>query len=329
MSCAWSVATRPCGTALRSSERSAGEGLGPAAGVDVAALGSRAVLDLRGRSRVLGSVWRNQPAVVVWLRHFACLFCKEQAAELRHEKEAIEASGARLAFVGNGNTAQAQHFHDRHVPGCAIFTDPSAYTYRAIGARESMAATLAGTMKNGPRAMRKGHFQYAFAGRVFQNGGVMIALPGDEAPYVFISKVAGDHPPNTEVISALHNALSGMPAGGQPATAPPPFEERGLVPTPVHVGWGPPVILPWPGAPLPAPVTQAPVEPGVAPGVAAARPLVSPAASPRDLEPVPVAPAATVPAPLPTAPPAARSPLPAWPVGPAAPRWSFGEPQGS
>jgi hypothetical protein len=41
-----------------------------AAGVDGGALAARAVLDLERRSRLLGSLWRHQPAVVVWLRHF-------------------------------------------------------------------------------------------------------------------------------------------------------------------------------------------------------------------------------------------------------------------
>ena len=38
--------------------------------IDVAALGARAVLDLRMRSRLLGSLWQHQPAVIAWLRHF-------------------------------------------------------------------------------------------------------------------------------------------------------------------------------------------------------------------------------------------------------------------
>lgn len=38
--------------------------------IDVAALGARAVLDLRMRSRLLGSLWHHQPAVIAWLRHF-------------------------------------------------------------------------------------------------------------------------------------------------------------------------------------------------------------------------------------------------------------------
>ena len=39
-------------------------------GIDLSGLGARAVLDLHMRSRLLGSLWRHQAAVVVWLRHF-------------------------------------------------------------------------------------------------------------------------------------------------------------------------------------------------------------------------------------------------------------------
>jgi hypothetical protein len=38
--------------------------------VDISIIASKAVIDLRGQSRVLGSLWRWRPAVVVWLRHF-------------------------------------------------------------------------------------------------------------------------------------------------------------------------------------------------------------------------------------------------------------------
>ena len=103
--------------------------------VDLRTLGASAVLDLRGQSRLLGSLWRNQPAVLIWLRHFACLFCKEQASEMRGHRSEIEDLGGRLAFIGSGTTVQAQNFRDQFVPGCAVFTDPSSYTYRTLGAR--------------------------------------------------------------------------------------------------------------------------------------------------------------------------------------------------
>ena len=171
--------------------------------VDLSRLGARAVLDVRGQSRLVGSLWRNQPAVLIWLRHFACLFCKEQASEMRTHKGAIEDLGGRLAFVGSGTTAQAQNFRDHYVPGCAVFTDPSSYTYRAIGAREGMSTTVAGFAVHSARAMRHGHFQASVHRRAFQQGGVLVAYPGNLIAFAYISKVAGDHPPVSKVLEAL------------------------------------------------------------------------------------------------------------------------------
>ena len=66
----------------------------------------------------------NGPVVVVWLRHYGWMFCKEQAAQLCGIKQDIEAAGATLAFIGNGSAAFARDFKDSFVPGCVALTDP-------------------------------------------------------------------------------------------------------------------------------------------------------------------------------------------------------------
>ena len=73
--------------------------------IDVRRLGSTRVLDTDGATVRLGSLWSDRPAVLVWLRHFGCLFCKEQTAEFRARANDIQGGGARLAFIGNGVSA--------------------------------------------------------------------------------------------------------------------------------------------------------------------------------------------------------------------------------
>jgi hypothetical protein len=197
-------------------------------GVDISAIAGKAVLDLRSQSRVLGSLWRHRPAVISWLRHFGCLFCKQQAAQMLAEKPRIEALGARLAFVGQGSTRHAIGFRRVYAPHCEVYTDPSRYTYDAIGATDSIISTVAGVAVNGLRAMREGYFQTTILGNPFQQGGVLIAVPGDLAAYMYLSRIAGDHPPVDEVMAALRQAVSPQPippaqsfevfASGLPAT---------------------------------------------------------------------------------------------------------------
>lgn len=179
-------------------------------------------------------------------------------------KDEITEMGARLAFVGHGGVEYARSFHDHYVPDCTVVTDPSAYTYRALGASESAIGTIAGFGIHGVRAMAKGHVQTRILGRSFQNGGVLIAAPGDVARYVYISRLAGDHPRNAVILDAIRRATvegadtppvyaaldSRLVAASRPWTG---LEERGGLQPHADVA-APRPAFPWtPPPPLKAP----------------------------------------------------------------------------
>ncbi len=156
-----------------------------------------------GRTR-LGDLWETQPAVVVWLRHFGCLFCKEQTAEFRARRVDIEDRGARLAFVGNGGPRYASGFRDEFCPDCTVLTDPELTSYRAIGARSGVLNTLGPQAWGaGIRAFARGARQQRTQGSPFQQGGVLVMTPGDSVAYTYLSKAAGDHPAVDDVIAAI------------------------------------------------------------------------------------------------------------------------------
>ncbi len=162
------------------------------------------MLNAAGGTTRLGDLWEAGPAVVVWLRHFGCLFCKQQTAEFRARQDDIEARGARLAFVGNGGRRYASGFRDEFCPDCTVLTDPELATYRLIGARGGVLNTL-GPQAWGAaiRAFRGGARQHKPQGHPFQQGGVLVVSPGDRVTYSYLSKAAGDHPPVDEVIDAI------------------------------------------------------------------------------------------------------------------------------
>lgn len=171
------------------------------------------VLDTEGRSLRLGDEWRARPAVVVWLRHFGCLLCREMAADFRARQAEIAALGARLVFVGNGEARWARDFAEKDCRGCRILTDPGLTSYRAIGARRGWSTTLGPrSLAAGWRAFRRGFRQTALRGVADQQGGVLAVLPGDRIAYAYVSGSAGDHPPVDAVLDALR-------ATRQPAAA--------------------------------------------------------------------------------------------------------------
>ena len=94
--------------------------------MEVRTLAGASVLDVNGRPSVLGEHWRRHPAVIVWLRHYGCIFCREQAAQMRAVAGDIERLGAELVFVGNGSPAQARDFQEKLAPGSLVLTDPDS-----------------------------------------------------------------------------------------------------------------------------------------------------------------------------------------------------------
>ena len=59
-------------------------------------VGDLPVLRPDGERMRLGDVWATQPVVIALLRHFGCIFCKEQVARLREIVEDIHGAGGEL-----------------------------------------------------------------------------------------------------------------------------------------------------------------------------------------------------------------------------------------
>ena len=76
----------------------------------------------------------ERPLFLVFLRHFGCAFCREAVADLTEKRQAIEAQGARLAFVHLGTEEKAQWFFKPYgLLDAPRFSDPGAGLYEAFG----------------------------------------------------------------------------------------------------------------------------------------------------------------------------------------------------
>ena len=68
------------------------------------------VQDHLGFPMALGELWRYQPAVLVFLRHYGCVFCRAHAVQYYRARDRFEAAGARVAAIGQGTPRQAVRF---------------------------------------------------------------------------------------------------------------------------------------------------------------------------------------------------------------------------
>ena len=164
------------------------------------------VFDPDGREIRLGELWANQTAVLVFVRHFGCLFCRQQIAAIGPLRERVRSLGAELAVIGHGSLEQTRAFRDEQAAPLPLFTDPTRKAYCALGMRRDPRSVLTlRVLARSVKAWARGFRQTRVAGDPFQQGGVVVIAPTGVERYRFISREAGDHPPAADILAALRN----------------------------------------------------------------------------------------------------------------------------
>lgn len=76
----------------------------------------------------------KSPVMLVFLRHFGCVFCKEALYDLSQRRKAIEQGGVKIVFVhmADDETA-AEYFTKFNLEGACYICDPMQRYYRAFG----------------------------------------------------------------------------------------------------------------------------------------------------------------------------------------------------
>jgi peroxiredoxin len=166
------------------------------------------VLDSDGRTVRLGDLWRERAVVLVFVRHFGCIFCKQQVAELKGVVEQIEARGAELVVLGNGSVEDARRFGREQGIGFRLLTDPTGQSYRQAGMRHGLATVVGpGVLGRGLVAWARGFRQSEVLGDPLQQGGVLVIAAGGHEVFRYVSRRAGDHPSTTQLLAVLNSGV--------------------------------------------------------------------------------------------------------------------------
>jgi peroxiredoxin len=162
------------------------------------------VQDESGGDVRLGDVWKEQTTILAFVRHFGCVFCREQVTQLHKEKGAIEAKGGKLVVVGSGTPNFVRGFREQTGFDGQVLCDPTVQSYKQAGMKRGFFTVMNPlTAARGLASMARGFRQGRVQGDAFQEGGVLVVRPPGELVYKQISASAGDHPPTQEVIAAL------------------------------------------------------------------------------------------------------------------------------
>ncbi len=171
------------------------------ANVDVNTLANCLVQTEDGNSILVSALWKNQTAVLIFLRHFGCIFCRQHAKQVWADRAHYERTGAKIIFISNGAAYMIKGFKEElGITSAPIFTDPSLDAFKAVGFKRGFKASLGITaIGNAIKALGQGHRQGNVFGKdqgdLWQLGGLVVVKQDETVPYVFISQAAGDFAP--------------------------------------------------------------------------------------------------------------------------------------
>jgi len=81
----------------------------------------------------LASLWKQQPLILAFTRHFGCPQCKELVDQLATHLSAFQAKSLSLVFVTQGTPVETKEFCAQRAPGVFCLADPHRQAYEAYG----------------------------------------------------------------------------------------------------------------------------------------------------------------------------------------------------
>jgi len=163
------------------------------------------VFDIHVAQQRLSAKWSTRPALLYFVRHFGCPFCKEGVAKLREFINEFKRLDTEIIIIGNGSPNQAKAFQERYAHDLPVFVDQTRESYEAAGFKRSAWSTFGPKVfLAGLRALVKGYLPASVQGDVLQQGGALVVVPPDGmAIFHYANQHSGDHPPLREIVTAI------------------------------------------------------------------------------------------------------------------------------
>lgn len=151
----------------------------------------------------LADLWSDGPTLLVFLRHFGCIFCRERLNQLAHSQAEIEAAGLRIVAVGIGEAQHAEQYCAPIVPQALCLASEDAAIYQSYGfSHVKLGDILSFTaVKNTVRAFTTSTVFREVTGDFRMIGGTLLVDKDGVVQYAYYSKTPGDHPPFSVVLT--------------------------------------------------------------------------------------------------------------------------------
>lgn len=171
------------------------------------------LLDTQGSEVRLGDLWADKPVALVFMRHYGCLFCREQVIELKRHEAELRSAGGEVVVIGMGTPEHAAHFQQQQELPFTLLVDRTRESYRAAGLKYPKMWEVTGPKVwwRGLKAVAKGARQGSAKQNYKQLGGTLVIAPGGEVEWTHKSKDSADNAPVDQIVSYL-KAASPAPA---------------------------------------------------------------------------------------------------------------------
>lgn len=141
----------------------------------------------------------KHPIMLVFLRHFGCVFCKAAMVEIAEKRKEFESGGVEIVFVHMSDTKTAKEYFDKFkLPNIRFVNDAEKKFYRAFGLVRGSFTQLFGlqTWIKGYQINKQQQLQQESGkhlGDSFQMPGVFLLRNG-EIVERFVHQKASDRP---------------------------------------------------------------------------------------------------------------------------------------
>ncbi len=171
------------------------------------------LLGLDGESHRLSEAWQTKPAILVFLRHFGCVFCKQQVVDLRSKQTQLDALGVNVVLVSQGDPVAAQAFVAKYRIPFFTYCDPerTAYAAYGIGRTENSHLLKPSLYLAAAGAMARGNFQGRTEGERTQMPGLFVVGTDGLIAYSHQYAHAGDAPSMNWLLRLLPELIAKMP----------------------------------------------------------------------------------------------------------------------
>jgi len=150
------------------------------------------------RGESLWDLSYKKPVLLVFLRHFGCVFCKEAMTELSAFSDKIKSQNAHLVMVHLADPVTAESFFIQYgLPEVDYVTDPDGFVYQQFGLLKATLQQMMGLkvwLRTFQQGVLKGHgLNSHFIGDGFQMPGVFQLFEG-EIKEKYIHETIADRP---------------------------------------------------------------------------------------------------------------------------------------